>query len=359
MLLILSAGTVQSGWVDEQLKAARQHQEQYPDFRVIPLKIEDFPIPDSLEIPKSIDCVDGNLNLEIANQLLLSFYYSDIHTLNNAKDIFVSRSWRTLPESEAELADVVCQILDKNGFRLIGDKEDQKTHDESRIKPIIRSCGGLVAILPDRGNGQTSKYMLREVIWALEADLPILIIADETVLLTAELADKTIRINPEWIKKPALISQAILPSVWDLADEWVQPLEPHYAFYGTNLDHPTRTNTLQKLVEVVTAMPCKIGENIREKNIQETICNQIQNAFFMIADISTENLNTCIEAGMARGAKIPLHLIAQAPRRSPPFMFRDMQVEYFEDDIELLSHIHRIAYPYRRRVMNYELTAST
>ena len=197
--------------------------------------------------------------------------------------------------------------------------------------------------------------MLREIAWADEMGLPLLVVAEDTVDLPPELEGKTIRIKRDEIANHDLISKRIIPPLLDFADEWQQPIQPHYVFYGTNFDFPERTDIVRTLIETVTAIPCKIGENLREKNIQNVICNDIQNAFFMIADITQENLNTCIEAGIARGANVNLHLIAEEPRRSPPFMFRDMQVEYYENDIQLLSHIHRIVQPYRRRVMNYEL----
>lgn len=73
-------------------------------------------------------------------------------------------------------------------------------------------------------------------------------------------------------------------------------------------------------------------------------------------EVSLENLNTCIETGMARGANVPLHLIARTPRQRPSLTFRDQQVWYYEGDIELLGKIHTIVYPYRRRILNYELS---
>ncbi len=66
-------------------------------------------------------------------------------------DIYVSRTWR---ENEAQLTDYICQQLDKAEFRLIGDSKDQSGFEEgNRIKSIMSSCGGFVAILPDRGKG--------------------------------------------------------------------------------------------------------------------------------------------------------------------------------------------------------------
>jgi hypothetical protein len=116
-----------------------------------------------------------------------------------------------------------------------------------------------------------------------------------------------------------------------------------------------RNQIIKSIIERVTSMPCVMGEEIREGQIQEAIKQKIVNSFLMIADISEENLNTCIEAGIARGANTTLYLIAQGPRRRPPFMFRDLQIWYYTEDTELLGKIHTIIHPYRRRIINYEL----
>jgi hypothetical protein len=36
-------------------------------------------------------------------------------------------------------------------------------------------------------------------------------------------------------------------------------------------------------------------------------------------------------------------------------MLRDYEVSYYRDDAELLGIIHKLAFPYRRRVLNWEL----
>jgi hypothetical protein len=37
-----------------------------------------------------------------------------------------------------------------------------------------------------------------------------------------------------------------------------------------------------------------------------------------------------------------------------PFMFRDSQITWYSDEVELLAHCRRLLQPYRRRIMNYE-----
>jgi hypothetical protein len=76
----------------------------------------------------------------------------------------------------------------------------------------------------------------------------------------------------------------------------------------------------------------------------------------MIADITEDNLNTCVEAGIAKGTETKLNLIAKEPRKRPPFMFRDLKVFHYADDMELLAVVHRILHPYRRRILNYEFS---
>jgi hypothetical protein len=71
----------------------------------------------------------------------------------------------------------------------------------------------------------------------------------------------------------------------------------------------------------------------------------------MIADISKENLNTCIEAGIAIGANVPLNLLSGDERHKPPFMFRDRQIWHYQDDLELLGIIHKLVLPYRRYIL--------
>jgi hypothetical protein len=74
----------------------------------------------------------------------------------------------------------------------------------------------------------------------------------------------------------------------------------------------------------------------------------------MIADISEDNLNICVEAGIARGTRTRPYPFAKEPRKRSRFMFRGLQVFHYADDVELLAVVHRILCPYRRRILNYE-----
>ena len=62
-----------------------------------------------------------------------------------------------------------------------------------------------------------------------------------------------------------------------------------------------------------------------------------------------------VSRGYAYAFQRPLHLVSAGPRTQPPFMLRDYEVGYYKDDVELLGLAHKIAYEYRRRVLNWEL----
>ncbi len=71
-------------------------------------------------------------------------------------------------------------------------------------------------------------------------------------------------------------------------------------------------------------------------------------------DRSTDHhFNTYIEAGVARGADTPLHVMSQVPESGKKFtrwMFWDLEVNWYRNDAERIAIAHRIARMYRRRV---------
>lgn len=129
----------------------------------------------------------------------------------------------------------------------------------------------------------------------------------------------------------------------------------YVTFLATSLDDEQRNLNIKQAIQHITAMPCIIGDKLPESHIRELIAEQISKASLVIADISDDNINSCIEAGIAIGAGRPLRLIAHAPRGGVPFMLGNHEVFKYNDDAEMLAAIHRIAFPLRRRVINSEL----
>ena len=353
IVLVLSQASVNSGWVKEEYNYAVGQRTRHPKFQIIPLRTDDCPVPGFLETTKWIDLPEGQITPTSFSEILHSFYDFDVSLeLQKTKDVYVSRSWR---ESEAALPNQVCRATADAGYRLVGDSEDQAGFEEGdRIASIMSSCGGFVAVVPHRGEGKTSKYILKEIDLARSRNLPGIVVADPDVRLPDISGLTLIRMGGD--TAPYQVPD-FAEAIEGLGEEWHKPAYPHYAFFSTDLDRSNlmRNQAVRQLVQCVTGMPCIMGEDIRGDHLQKQIRDRIRAAFIMVADISQDNLNTCIEAGIAKGTSTRLHLVAREPRRRPPFMFRDLQVFHYADDAELLAVVHRVLYPYRRRILNYEL----
>jgi hypothetical protein len=189
MIIIVSKASLKSGWVEAEHSAAMIQKAKHKQYQIISIRIEDCELPGFLPEYICIDAFDKKVDTKLAFELLTTLYYDNkALALENVSDLYISRSWRP---TEASLPDHVCQQLDKAGFRLIGDSEDQRRYSPERVQSLIKSCGGLVCTLPNRGDGTVSKYMLDEIDFAQKADLPSLIVAESGVDLPERLAQRT------------------------------------------------------------------------------------------------------------------------------------------------------------------------
>lgn len=354
MILVLSKASIKSGWVEEEYNAAIGQRAKYKRYRIIPICIDDCEIPGFLQTTKWIEIPDKKFDARSALELITGLYYDDkALSLDNVWDIYISRSWQP---AESSMPDYVCQMLNEVGFRLIGDTEDQSDYKPERVHALIKSCGGLVAILPDRGQGSTSKYILDEIAFAYEAGLHCLIIAEPEVILPDRFAHFVLPLTYKNMQT-AQSTQTIQSAIEVLGEKWHRPASPHYVFLATNLDVEWEQKNLlvKQAIEHITAMPCIVGDKVSGSHLRETIIERIQQSFMVVADISEKNINTCIEAGIAVGSDKHLNLISHGIRGNVPFMLSNYQVFNYEDDLDLLGIVHRIAYSFRRRVLNNEL----
>jgi hypothetical protein len=354
MIIILSKASVKSGWVEEEYNAAIGQRAKYKQYRIIPVRIEECEIPGFLQTTKWVEIRDNKIDLRAAYELITGLYYDETALrLENTWDIYISRSWRP---KESLLPDYICHSLDQAGFRLIGDSEDQLKYDSEKVNSIIGSCGAYVAILPDRGEGSTSKYALDELKFAQEIGLHCLIVAEPNVDVPGGLVPSVVRMSIQDIGKNEMNS-VLSEEIEMLAEKWYRPSQPHYIFFATdfNSEHEQRNQFIKQAIEHITAMPCIIADSIPESHIRETITQQISQAYLVIADITENNINSCIEAGIAIGAKRELRLVAYTSRSGIPFMLNNFQVFPYSDDTDLLYVIHKVAFPFRRRVLNGEL----
>jgi len=359
-IVILSKSSCKSVWVQDEYGYARGLMDQGELKAIIPIVIDDCEIPGFYNNYKWVDSKDG-LTPDVFFAILTSLYGS-AENMREEKDVYVSYSWR---KEEQQMVNAVFSQLKRKQYRIIGDAGNQSVYDEDdRIRRIMNTCGAYVGILPYRGEANTSRYIIDEIRKAQECELPGLLIADSRVQNLEEFSYPLIKIDdPENIDSTILLNH-----INQLKVE--RPQKPH-VFFATNLDRDRQNinEHIRNLAGVVTATRCILGEDINKGGLQQQIIDKIKSAYVMITDITgdeqcikcesegkvskekTYRFNTCIEAGIARGADTDLFIIAKEPRKAPPFMFRDIEVRHYSDDCTLLAIVHKILRGYRRSVL--------
>jgi hypothetical protein len=145
-----------------------------------------------------------------------------------------------------------------------------------------------------------------------------------------------------------------LETLWE---EWDRPPNPQYLFWALDLesDAARPSSKLRHLIERVTGLETVVGDEIHQEPLHSAIVKAISQAFVVLADLTDDNVNTCIEAGMALATGANVELIARGKPRRPPFMLRTLQMPTYSGPVEQAAILHRILRPYRRRVINAEL----
>lgn len=349
MVLMLSKAAVESGWVKEEYELAMEQRTSLPDFHIVPVLLEDCVIPGFLRTTLYVDARSQFGGREAADLVAGLYGLPRVPDWDQVRDVYASRTWR---QSESAAADRVVKLVTEAGFRLIGDATDHQGYlGGMRVEPIIKSCGALVAVVPHRGNGQTSPYILSELEIALHARLPTCIVVEPGVELPVQFGTPTVMLPPDTAQVTAA---ALAPLIEDLQERWRPPPNPAHFFIATDLDSSgeERRRATRDIIERVTATRCIFGDQVHDAHLQDAIVRMVRDATVVIADISDDNLSVCIEAGVALGAARHLHVLSKGPRRTPPFFFRDREVSFYSNTAEFLAIIHRIAYGYRRRVLS-------
>jgi hypothetical protein len=373
MIIALSKTSVASGWVREEIATAITQRATDSDFRVIPVLLEDCDIPRELRTTRWIDLRPSALPSPTAADLLKAFYGQSFGSVASCdRDVYMSTGWRN---GEEELTYKVVSRLSARGFRAIGDSKDQLGFAEGgRASSLIRSCGALLAVLPHRGNGNTSRFIFEEIALAQKHDVPVFMCAATGVDLhkavdhAVESLKLHARLSPqdaEAIKQlPLTVLSPSAAEAEDLLDNLVEdftpPKKPHYVFLSHKFKEvdPELYRIAKQMISGITCMPCEDGDDIKSGNISQAIIRRIRDAFLLVADVSQDNINSCIEAGIGYGANITVKLIARGDRHRPaPFMFRNEQVFYFDSDADLIGVLHRVLRPYRRRDIAGEVLA--
>lgn len=359
-IVILSKNSCSSSWVQDEYGYARGLYDKKELKAIIPVVIDNCDIPGFYNNYKWIDCREGLTPVAFFG--ILAALYGCSGNMREEKDVYVSYSWR---KEEQDLVNAVFKQLKRKQYRIIGDASNNSVYDEDdRIRQIMNTCGAYVGVLPYRGESNTSRYILDEIRKAQECDLPGVLFADSRVENLEDFNYPLLKIkNLESIDDTLLLNHINKLTV-------KRPKTPH-VFFATNLGKRRQSinELIRNLAGVVTATRCVLGEDINKGCLQQQIIDRIRSAYVMIADITGDEqcvnceidgkvskdkifrFNTCIEAGIARGADTDLFIIAKEPRQAPPFMFRDIEVRHYADDCSLLAIVHKILRGYRRSVL--------
>ena len=353
-LFFVSQDWVNSTWCEDEYNAALQERRADRRYGTIALRLDNCRVPPFLANARFLEM--SAFDRPAAAMLLQALASDPAPWFHGSRDIYLSRSWR--PE-EAEAPNRVCAALaHDHRFRLIGDSSDQPDNDMSRVRRIIESCGALVAIFPyrnDARNGFTSKYIVNEARLAGEMGRPYLLLADDGVELAPPLVASAIG-RKTFPLQSAPAEQILKHALLELEEVYQTSPRVAYSFFTTSLrGDEDDLNEAVDLMRQVTCMECLIGRNLEGQSVQPEIVDRIKKAEFVVADISNDRPNSLIEAGIARGAGVRLHLICKSPESGSlhvPFMLRDIEPRRYRDSVERVAVLHEIARRYRRRVYN-------
>jgi sugar phosphate isomerase/epimerase len=356
LLLVVSDASVESSWVEDEYNIAKDEASEHPDFRIVPVRLGQAAGKKLIKGVSWFDIPDGTFSGPAAQAILRGLYWRpNLPNPAASRDVYVSASWQV--DGLSALA-VGRYLIDK-GFRLIGDMKDQPNFDLDRIRRIVETCGAFVSVVPFRDQAEANatqrpyKYFLQEIDVAESMDLSRLVIADPQI----RRADRD---DSAWLRMPTTAS-SVPPDVARRIDllweerEGAQIGNHVFLALSQEMEQAPATAAIRDTIEVVTGMNTVIGAEIRGQEQASEIQQNVQTAALVIADITGDNVNVCIEAGMARIAGRPYELISKGETRSGPFMIRGPNIAFYNNDLELYGAVHRVARAHRRRIINAEL----
>ena len=347
-VIVLSEDAISSRWVEEEWNISVAQEKASPDFQIVLLNLDQCKPPPSLSIRKWIDVQKGDLAPDVACQVLEALHYRSTGASNNYNTTFYLS--RGSLASEVKSSESLLSVCRNMGCRFVRDSPDHPKFNENRIKNIMASTNGLFAFVPARENGKTSPYIVREIKFAKQLNVPAVVILDPGL-------------TPETVAEIELPEQRLVltsdkaDANSELIQEFIEhapgPLRATHCFLGHALDeqHAGVWDLGRRVAEAVSGLPCICGDEIQGEHVQAQIVDRIRTSAISIFDITDNRLNSCIEAGIARGAGANYELVCKGPRHGPdPFMFRDKQVFYYDTPTELLGLVRRLVFDFRRVV---------
>jgi hypothetical protein len=124
-------------------------------------------------------------------------------------------------------------------------------------------------------------------------------------------------------------------------------------FAGSLRDDQGVADDIARVIERASNLTCVRGQRLGGDNVQREIVDRIRRAAAVIADVTDDNRNTLIEAGIAMGAGTRLKLIAHAPAGAIPkkrFMFEGQELLLYRTEEERIGLCYWLARQFRRHI---------
>jgi len=348
-IIVLTKKSVESGWVEEEWNICIEQKHSLPDFQILMLNLEQCTPPAPLRARKWIEVNNGEISADVGRQVIEGLHWHQTQPSDLARTSwYLSRGNRP---SEVENSEKVLSRCRNAGNRFVRDAPDQFKFSEARVKNIMASTSGIAAFVPDRGSQNTSKYILDEIRYAQEINIPALVVLDRG--LPRSLIDPILPRDNLVIDSDAIGSDASEMEIEEFMERVPAPMRGAHCFLGHAFSQEQRGlwQMARRVAEVVSGLPSVSGDDLTGDNAQSHIVEKISKSALSIFDITDNRLNSCIEAGVARGAGVRYELVSLEPRHSPePFLFRDKQVFFYKTPAELLGLVRKLVLDFRRVV---------
>lgn len=397
MIVAVSSRAANSAWVRYEADQGLLHQSNFRDFAVIPVRLEPCNLPSGLEAHSAIDALDGDMDDAEAARLLRSIHgMQDLSPPEEVKRqaiqyvsrlahdpqsdlvavkvpiFYVTCGWRE-HANEVTLRTAVGRELLRQGCHLVSDAEDHPHLLADRIKSILQGCSGQIVLLPRRANAPRwndpeYRYLQREIEWGKTLGLPQWFVTEQGLRLPNGMASKSLVLDVAKLGARERGHAGPLTR-WaaEIAEEAPAPAHPDFVMVASDYRDRVIKEHVLRHIEQVTGLPCLKGSDFGRQVPSRKIELALRHAALVVANVVSGlnatnhpavNWNSCIEAGIAMGAGRHLHIIAwRGPRENwrldqhLPFMIRHNSIETYRDDPHLLALIHRLARPFRRRIL--------
>lgn len=355
VLIFLSEAWKRSTWCKNEYEIALSEQRMHAGFEIVCVRLDDIEQPGWFNNSEILDMRESNL--PVFAHLLKSLSSDVPHRFDNAEDTYLAAPW----SRPSPLVRETYEALRLTGWRLVGDTPTLKHLGERRIEAIQRTVRGVVAILPHdpmQPEFSTSPYILREALIAKEIGKPLLLLNEPGVELPDDLIRSAFRMK-SFTLAPGPEEREKLQIILDDFDSYLANV-PHsdtgaFIFFASSLrGELSEESEIDKVIERASNVRCIRGERVSGDNVQQSIIDLIRRAAVVIADVSEDNRNTLIEAGIAMGSGTQLKLLCREPQQGHPlkkrFMFEGQELHWYSTPEQRVGLCYYFSRQYRRQI---------